>query len=49
MVSRKLPAVLWVDVEGNVEPPSEAAEEEEEIGERPPANAGGRGAVGSAS
>ena len=41
MASRKLPATLWVAVEGNVEPPSEAKEEEEGIGERPSANAGG--------
>ena len=49
MASGKLPAALWVAVEGNVEPPSEAEEEEEGIGERSPANADGRGAAGSAS
>ena len=41
MVSEKLPAALWVAVEGNVEPPSEAEEEKEGTVERPPANAGG--------
>ena len=49
MASGKLPAALWVAVEGNVEPPSEAEEEEEGVGERSPANADGRGAAGSAS
>ena len=47
MASGKLPAALWVAVEGNVEPPSE--EEEEGIEERPPANTDGRRAAGSAS
>ena len=47
MASGKLPAALWVAVKGNVEPPSE--EEEEGIGERPPANTDGRRAAGSAS
>ena len=41
MASRDLLATLWVAVEGNVEPPSEAKEEEEGIGERPPATTGG--------
>ena len=57
LASGKLPAAVWVAVEENVEPPSEAEggeEEEEEEGEeeeeeRPPANAGGLGAAGSAS
>ena len=48
MASGKLPAALWVAVEGNVEPPSEE-EEEEGIGERPPANTDGRRAAGLAS
>lgn len=39
MASGKLAAALWVNVEGNVEPPSEAEKEEDGIG--PPANAGG--------
>ena len=47
MASGKLPAALRVVVEGKVGPPSE--EEEEGIGERPPANADGRRAAGSAS
>ena len=47
MASGKLPAALWVAVEGNVEPPSE--EKEEGIGEKPPANNDGRRAAGSAS
>ena len=41
MASGKLPATLWVAVEGNVESPSEAKEGEERIGERTSANAGG--------
>ena len=44
---QKKKAALWVAVEGNVEPPSE--EEEERIGQSPPANTIGRRATGSAS
>lgn len=58
LASGKLPAAVWVAVEENVEPSSEAEEGEdeeedeekdEELGERPPTNAGGRGAAGSAT